>query len=402
MRLRPRTSRTAARPVPRSTGWTRYEVVLVLLSIGLIIVPLAGEIWRWIDPPLAPAAQPQPTDVAAPLRVTGQVAANSIAPGQPVAFSFVVSGDAATPVRVALRMPLGRGAVVQSAQATGGSCSYDAMQIACDVTAGRATDATVTVTLSADAAQPPPALVLQAEALDERNVSARSPALSVAVDGVATAATADPSGPGTPELAPFDVTRDLAFTMTSDWSTVYADQSLTYYVMVMNDHHERVLEEVQLSSILPDSLSVEAAAFAPGYMPASGGVALVSGQHVRALVPRLASGEAIELQIQAVVRTDVAAGDVITAQSQLAFTGVAAPLFSPPVSITVDRPAATPSAVATPSAQALSSKAVPPAASLPETSSGLPWWGIALLAVTLGARALRQRRGRSGPRAVRR
>ncbi len=311
MPLRPRTSRTIARPAPRNTGWTLYEVVLVLLSIGLIASPIAGELWRWIDPAAAPAAQRQPTSVASPLSVTGQAAASSVPVGQPVEFRFAVASDATTPVRVALRVPLGRGALVQSVGATGGSCSYDAAQIACDVTAARASDAAVVVTLSADAAQPPPALVLQAEALDERNFSARSPALSVAVDGAATALTAVPSVSVTPDLMPFDVTRDLAFTMTSDWSSVYAGQPLTYYVMVLNDHPTRTLDDVELSSTLPAAVTIESAAFSPEYMPAAGGVALVSGQHVRALVPHLASGEAVELQIRVVVHANAVADDTI-------------------------------------------------------------------------------------------
>ncbi|HMO56558.1 MAG TPA: hypothetical protein PKC19_04315 [Roseiflexaceae bacterium] len=218
--------------------------------------------------------------------------------------------------------------------------------------------------------------------------------------------------------------------MASDWGSAFRDQELTYVIALINDRPGDAVRDLAITSELPANLEVVAVKVANADAPAGVSDPQLQGNSIRLGVGELKRGERIEIAITARVRSDVAVGTRIVSQSELSFAGLTLPIYSNIVTVLVVGPpaaaqgvetetptptgtteptatgepnatadvTATPDATGTPEPKAADqATATPgivaqaPASSpqLPNTSSGVPLAGFALLGLTLLTRTVR-------------
>jgi hypothetical protein len=267
----------------------------------------------------------------------------------------------------------------------------------------------------------------------------RTPASLIPIPpGTTTAGTAVATGSPQPTTGP-GATTDVFFRMASDWGSAYPGQQVNYTIVVRNTRPPAAggandLRNVRVSSNLPGNVQVLGARADRGTDPT------VSGNSVSYSIAQLQPGEGVEITVASQIRPDVTIGTLLVAQSQLLYDGLAQAAFSNIVSVqvvgnaqaptasavigsptpqqpnattgaspTAGTPAAGASATpqrtasATAAAQqptaaaptAVPTVAPPKPAPLPETSAGVPLFGIALLGGTLLTRTWRLHRAKS-------
>jgi hypothetical protein len=229
---------------------------------------------------------------------------------------------------------------------------------------------------------------------------------------------------------------DVFFRLASDWGSAYPNQEVRFTLVVRNTRpagDASTLNNVTLRSVLPNNLEVLAA-------QTDRTDPTIAGQEVRYTLNQLQPGEGVELSILTRIRPSVAAGTLLVVQGQLLYDGLTQPAFSniasvlvvdsgqPTVVQVITATAATPTRTATAGAYPPpgGSPTVPPATAttqgvaptstatplpiigqpqptvtpppptvpLPETSTGVPLLGVALLGLTLFTRTWRLHRSR--------
>jgi hypothetical protein len=220
---------------------------------------------------------------------------------------------------------------------------------------------------------------------------------------------------------------DVFFTLASDWGSAFPGQNVNYVIAVRNNKTTQLLRTVVIAITLPANLELTD-------KPRSDrGDPQLNGNRVTLQLNDLAPGQTVELSIPAKIKTGVAVDTRIVSQAELTFEGLKTLLYSNIASVLVVGQAAQPTATMPPTAttqpsattqaavaatatltlapnvqaaaptQAVASTAVAsaqiqPARSapaLPDTSSGVPISGMALLGMTLFIRTVRLHRAQS-------
>jgi hypothetical protein len=239
--------------------------------------------------------------------------------------------------------------------------------------------------------------------------------------------------PVTPSLAPLEP--GLFFRMQSDWGSAFPKQEVNYVIAAQ---HTRDMRNLQIVSTLPANLVVVGASASYGRDPNLKHVdPIVAGNQVSLKLDSLRAGEQVFVTIKTRVQDGVDAGTRIISQAQLTYTGISSAAFSnivtvlvvgaAPTQVTAVQQAtiaataaaqaatasatasATMTAVATatetpqpspadtpaPSPTATAGTQPPSSAPLPDTSTGVPISGFALLGLTLMLRTVRVHRAQS-------
>jgi hypothetical protein len=217
------------------------------------------------------------------------------------------------------------------------------------------------------------------------------------------------------------------FTLASDWGSAFPGQDVRYTIAARNGKAGQSLRDVAISITLPANIEIT------GKPSSDRGDPEVSGNRVVMRLNELASGQGIEVSIPARIKNSVAVDTRIVAQAEMTYAGLATPLYSNIVPIlvvgqaqaatstplpsataqatstalptattgaataTVAGPTATTNAAATATRTTAGAQPTPPATAgggtkLPETSSGVPISGLALLGLTLLTRTFRLHR----------
>jgi uncharacterized repeat protein (TIGR01451 family) len=236
------------------------------------------------------------------------------------------------------------------------------------------------------------------------------------VPGTGAGATVTPVSP-TPDSG-------LFFRMASDWGSAFAGQEVNYVIAVRNTRTSGAMNNLVITSGLPENLTILEAKSARGDPK-------VAGNQVTFGLDALGPGEGVEIAIRVKIKDTVAVGTRIVAQAELTYAGLALPARSNLVTVLIvgnalgpaaqastatatttrtagatatatgtTAPSATPLPTNTPSATAAppTPTAVGPAGGttpLPNTSSGVPIFGFALLGMTLMVRTVRLHRAQS-------
>jgi uncharacterized repeat protein (TIGR01451 family) len=215
--------------------------------------------------------------------------------------------------------------------------------------------------------------------------------------------------------------------MASDWGSAFTGQEVNYVIAFRNTRTSGALNNLVISSALPSNLTILDTR-------ADRGDPQTQGNQLTLRLDTLAAGQGVEIAIRTKIKDDVQVGTRLVSQAQASFDGLALPLNSNVVTVLIvgsdfgpvaqatatatSAPTSAPSATATsaPSATATSAPSAtsaPPSASgaptsqpaggrpdmsaapLPETSSGVPIFGFALLGFTLLLRTVRIHRGQT-------
>jgi len=218
---------------------------------------------------------------------------------------------------------------------------------------------------------------------------------------------------------------DVFFTLASDWGSAFPGQSVNYVIAVRNNKTTQSLRTVVIAITLPANLEITAKPKSDRGDPQQ------NGNRVTLQLTDLAPGQTVELSIPAKIKTGVAVDTRIVSQAELTFEGLKTLLYSNIASVLVVGQAPQPTATLQPTAtvpptatmqavlaatatlapnvQAAAPTLVPastvvasaqiqpvrPAPPLPETSSGVPISGMALLGMTLLIRTVRLHRAQS-------
>ncbi len=229
----------------------------------------------------------------------------------------------------------------------------------------------------------------------------------------------------TPSLAPLEP--GLYFRMQSDWGSAFSNQEVNYVIAAQNTRASGDMRDLQIHSALPANLEVLSASASYGVDPnlKSVDVAL-AGNDITLKLDVLRPGEQVFIAIKTKVKDGVAVGTQIISQAELTFTGISMPAHSNTVTVLIvgaaptqlgvaqaqtqaatTAPTTTIAATETPTAPAPTATiavtattapagAAPPSTTpLPETSSGVPILGFALLGMTLMLRTVRVHRAQS-------
>ncbi|HEU5087521.1 MAG TPA: hypothetical protein VFT99_08755, partial [Roseiflexaceae bacterium] len=287
----------------------------------------------------------------------------------------------------------------------------------------------------------PPALLpptpIEAGPLPPTPRPARPPATGGGSTSAARTATALPRTAGpTSTTSPATVTPivntsdGVFFTLASDWGSAFPSQNVRYTIAARNGKTDLALREVVISIGLASNVELT------GKPVSDRGDPEVSGNRVIMRLNELTTGQGIEIGIPVRIKSDVAVGTRIVAQAEMTYRGLSTPIYSNIVPIlivgqaqqatatalpsatatvatTATAPAATatataaatatstPLATTTPGAVATATRGTtgvqpsnPPGTvtQLPETSSGVPISGLALLGLTLLTRTFRLHR----------
>lgn len=246
-----------------------------------------------------------------------------------------------------------------------------------------------------------------------------------------------PTGSPQPSVAPAGGAGDnIFFRIASDWGSAYPGQQVNFTIVVRNTRAAaaggaNAVRNVTVTSALPSNVQVIGARADRGSDPS------VAGNDVSYSIAQLQPGEGVEITVATQIRSNVTIGTLLVAQAQLRYEGLAQAAFSNIVSVQVVGNAQPPTAAAvggtavaqqaspttgaypapttgtavrtatagtttTPSAVVQQPSAVPTAvrppaqpAPLPDTSTGVPLLGIALLGSTLLTRTWRLHRARN-------
>jgi hypothetical protein len=218
------------------------------------------------------------------------------------------------------------------------------------------------------------------------------------------------------------------FTRASDWGSAFPGQNVRYTIAARNGKTDVALREVVISIGLASNVELT------GKPVSDRGDPEVSGNRVVMRLNELTAGQGIEIGIPVRIKSDVAVGTRIVAQAEMTYRGLSTPIYSnivpilivgqaqaatatalPSATATVAATATAPAATATANAAATSTPVAtttpgavatatrgttgvqpsnPPGTvtQLPETSSGVPISGLALLGLTLLTRTFRLHR----------
>jgi hypothetical protein len=220
--------------------------------------------------------------------------------------------------------------------------------------------------------------------------------------------------------------------MQSDWGSAFPKQDVNYVIAVQNTRATGDMRDLRISAAMPANLDVLEASASYGTDPKLTSVdPTVAGNDVSLKLNTLKPGEQVIIAIKTRVKAGVAAGTRIVSQADLTFAGIALPAHSNIVTVLIVGAAptqaalaqaqatatassttasvtltaspsatatttltATPAPSATPTATAAAG-AAPPRAPLPETSTGVPIFGFALLGMTMMLRTVRVHRAQS-------
>jgi hypothetical protein len=271
-----------------------------------------------------------------------------------------------------------------------------------------------------------------------QNAQATTQAPSAQVTQAPTA-TSTPSAPTQIALDP-----GIFFRMASDWGSVYPGNEV-YYVIVFKNNRgadSAALTQLRLSSTLPSNLEVVSAR-------ADRGDLKQDQNNLSLQVDTLKPGEGIEIGVQTRVKQGVAAGTRIISQASAFYGGLALPVYSNIVTVqvvdaasaasqaaqpagtnvatavvtstmvttgtvaptaTTDRAAnvaaptmttataaatSSPTATIAPTATQTTAGGTSGSGSLPDTSTGVPLMGFALMGMTLMIRTVRLHRAQT-------
>jgi hypothetical protein len=230
-----------------------------------------------------------------------------------------------------------------------------------------------------------------------------------------------------PTLTPIVSSGDAVFfTLASDWGSAFPGQAVNFVVAARNNKTTEGLREVTVALTLPANIEIT------GAPTSSLGDPQISGNRVTLRLADLAVGQGFELTIPAKIKAGVAIDSRIVSQAEMTFTGLSTPLYSNIVPILVvgqaQQPTAFPTATTAPTtpptatavptattaanqpssnaaatavpastATALPAQASgrPAAPTLPDTNSGVPISGVALLGMTMLIRTIRLHRAQS-------
>jgi hypothetical protein len=217
--------------------------------------------------------------------------------------------------------------------------------------------------------------------------------------------------------------------MQSDWGSVYPGQEVNFVIAAQNTRTSGAMRNMRIMSAMPANLEVISASASYGVDPNLKTVPVkVAGNEVTLDLNQLGPTEQAIIAIKTKIKDDVTIGAQIISQAQLTFTGIRATAFTNLVTVQVvgnaptklaqqatatgttgptigPSPTASATTTAVPSATSApgpSATAGPaptvaprPPAPLPETSTGLPILGFALLGMTLMLRTVRVHRAQS-------
>jgi hypothetical protein len=232
--------------------------------------------------------------------------------------------------------------------------------------------------------------------------------------------------------------------MASDWGSRFPGGEVNYVIALSNTEAAggKTLENVFISSDLPSNLEIlgtRSTRFAADGARSAGADPDRAGNRISLSLPSLQPGERTEIIVQTRVRDTAVPGTQIISQAQLSYTGLSVPMYSNVVTVLVvgvaptGTPTATqtaaPTATATtgptdtpqptgtpttgptdtpqPTTTVAAATSTAPAATeaaggvaqssetLPVTSAGIPFMGVALLGGTLMVRTVRVRREKS-------
>jgi hypothetical protein len=230
---------------------------------------------------------------------------------------------------------------------------------------------------------------------------------------------------------------NVFFRIASDWGSANAGQEVKYTIALRNTRSAgdaNNLSDLLIRSTLPSNLEVLGASSDRGVDPT------VAGNDVQLRIATLKPGETIELTVRTRIKPKVARGTLIVSQAQATYAGLAQALFSNVVTVLVVDAAPTSAATAVAQAGTATSTVAPPTntaqivatgtstvvgatstqgsivnqaatatgvvlptatvapttptAPLPNTSTGVPILGFALLGLTMLVRTVRLHRVR--------
>ena len=211
--------------------------------------------------------------------------------------------------------------------------------------------------------------------------------------------------------------------MRNDWGSQFTGEPVIYQIEFRNTHASETLNNVLIKSDLPENLHVISGTVQLDNQ--SGSSDLGSSNQVQVSLNKLEPGQGVKITIGTKIKDDVQVDTRIVSQAQATYDGLAAPLNSNVVTVLVvgsnfgpviqaaATDTATPSATSAPTATATATQSAAPspttppvrgpagastnlgAAPLPETSSGVPIFGFALLGFTLLVRTVRIHRAQT-------
>lgn len=205
--------------------------------------------------------------------------------------------------------------------------------------------------------------------------------------------------------------------MASDWGSAFAGQEVNYVIAFRNTQKTGDLKNVQIASSLPANLQILG-------QKSDVGEPQVQGNLVTLKLAALAPDKGVEIAIRAKIRDNIEAGTRLVSQAEATYDGLVQPLRSNVVTVLIvgspgpvaqaATPASSATAAATPAPATPTSTALPsatlaatsqpvatvaptskPAPELPNTSTGVPISGFALLGLTLLLRTVRLHRSQT-------
>jgi hypothetical protein len=205
--------------------------------------------------------------------------------------------------------------------------------------------------------------------------------------------------------------------MASDWGSAFTGQEVNFVIAFRNTQKTGDLKNIRISSALPDNLELQE--------PKSDvGEAQRQGNLITLNLASLGPDKGVEITVRAKIKANVAIDTRLVSQAEATYDGLAQPLRSNIVTVLVvgqalARPAAelptatgtrtsAPNATSSPGATTsalptatsttkppLATPTPKPAPELPNTSTGIPLSGFALLGLTLLLRTVRLHRAQT-------
>ena len=211
--------------------------------------------------------------------------------------------------------------------------------------------------------------------------------------------------------------QNIFFSLGSDWGSAFPEQSLNYTIGARNTKADTI-RQVVISISLPSNLELT------GKPSSDRGDPELSGNRVTMRLNELAAGQSIEITIPVRIKAGVAVDTRIVAQAEMTFAGLLTPIYSNIVPVLVVGKAGSttatvqlsatvqatvqaspqPTSAATVQATVQASPqptspstavATPSDTQLPNTSTGIPLSGLALLGMTLMVRTVRLHRAQT-------
>jgi hypothetical protein len=197
--------------------WTALELGLIGISLMLVVVALGAEVYRWVNPTVAPAAQLEASPTATqtigepPITIDKQASTSEVTLGQVFSYTLTITSNSDIERPIDARVNIDGQVEVIGLEASTGTCNIE-NAVVCNLPLQRGQAATVKIDVRVrDDATVGNRIVSQAQAQD--GVSNTAASEQVFVDIIAPDQTQLQATPGAQESAPESVATPVPFVL---------------------------------------------------------------------------------------------------------------------------------------------------------------------------------------------